>query len=705
MDISIAQFKKHYVCVCVVIAFSLAGIMVGYKQLLATRVFPLVDIDSAYISSFILFFAVGVMLPQWLLKVVFMSKSRKSVRTDTPATLPSGRADLQPVTLVLSAVSLLLAVLIVIAVVWHNWFITFRSGIYARFLLADYFWLVDGVLVFLFSGYIWVLAGFLCAILYRMAISLTTQTGVYQTLEQRFYLLLFSGCILGEFFWSYYATAVNNVILVLLSGLLPLVLCAFWLPAVFSRSAERSYIKHFELKVGVQERSYVSVFYACLAVFLAAMLMSGFMPVVRHIEILAGFSLVCSPYHSGLVLACLYLGWYLAFRRDLAGRQYPPGSVIPLHRWSAACLGTVFVLALFNSQDWFGGIVAILLWYVFYGFSLVFLGELQYLVKQLMPRAMASLSLSWMMWVVMFFLGSLAGRVVCVHWLLPGFGSLMTVIVMFFASVIASGVVIVFVSPQERWHRRMFFLCILPILFSTLIIFWISHNWIIKKQDNVVATIETMAGSWQVRKYDNDVLWYNSIEGVLNTEKDSFENRWRAELLDILAADDVRTVLIYGAALDGMAFYRPELVKDIITDQSAFYASGIAQNNTSYTLGLRNVFWNFQQLFADKWLNYDLIWLEGPELFSNGIAQNLFFWHKITKLLNNRGRLILFSPGRADDREVVRISECLSILARPMNATLTVSPIPADNKNQLPEYTILTLQVGTADSSRNTIQD
>ncbi len=692
MDISIAQFKKHYVCVCVIIAFSLTGILSGYKEFLASHIFPLSHIEMAYNASFLIFFAIGVMLPQWLLKAVFLTEHFKAEsRADLVATLPSGRADLQPVTLVMSGVSLLLALFIVCAVFWQGAFCAFRMELYRSFLLGGHYWLCDGFLVFIFTGIVWILAGFLCAILYRMAVSLTTQTGVYQTLEQRFYMQLLGGYVGGMLFWPFMIELLDNIQLVLLLSLLPLAVSAFWLPAVFSRSAEKSYIKHFELKTGVQERSYISVSGACLLVYLGGVLLGGYLPVLAHVEAMSGFDFAHSRYHNAFLAGLIYIGWYLSFRREISGRQYEAGSIIPLYRWSAACLGTVFVLALINRQGWCNNILAVLVWYSFYCCGVIFLGDMLFILKQLIPRALASLALSWVLWVVMSCLGCLSGELLFAHFLLNNVGSLMVMITLFFTSVIASGTVIIFTSPQEIWHKRVVMLCVLPIIFSTLIIFWISHNWILRKHENVVGYNESLCGTWAIRQYGQYDCWFAAVDGVLCGQHGIGDKNWGLRLKDITSDISIKKALIAGAAVEDLAVLKKELKKDIVIDPHMMGASKIAISDTAQVYGINSIYNDFEQVLSDSWQSYDLIWLDGEAFVSAGINRNLWFWHRVIRLLKVDGILVIGVAEDADSQLLKQLSESIGLLSRAAGFQVSLVSMAPDDYLNLPGCKLLTV--------------
>ncbi|MBN2063878.1 MAG: hypothetical protein JW745_03670, partial [Sedimentisphaerales bacterium] len=565
MDISIVQFKRHYVFVCIMTAFSLAGIFTGYREFLLARVFPQADISGVYTISFMLFLACGVMLPQWLLKAFFLTESYKtSDISGRVNTLPTGRADLQPVTLVVSACCLSICFSVILLIFLQPFFSDMRLWLYSKFYLGLNCWLIDALLVFLFTGLIWVQVGFLFAMLYRMVLSLTTQTGIYQTLEQRFYLLTGGGYIAGMFFWLLLAGQLYNTRLLVILSLIPLVLSALWLPIVFSRSTERSFIKHFELKTGVQERSYLSIRSVCLSMFFSGMLTGAYLPLLGHIEDLAGFGWLANAYCQPFMLLLLFCGWYFAFRRDIAGRQNASGVIVPLYRWAGSCLGTIFILALINRQHWCGNSGAILLWYVFFAAGLFFLGDMLFNVRQLIARALPSLSLGWGLWVVMSCLGYIAGDLLFARGLLEIAGSLMVMMTLFFAGVIATGVTIIFTSPQEYWHRRVILFCILPVIISTLVIFWITHNWILKKQGIVIAYCETVANTWAISRYDDNYLWFDLRASQLCMYEQPGPDTWANFLGHILADSPVQNILISGSAIEVVPTLRVNIEKDII---------------------------------------------------------------------------------------------------------------------------------------------
>ncbi len=671
-------------------AFSLAGIFTGYREFLQARVFPQADISGVYTISFMFFLACGVMLPQWLLKAFFLTESYKATGSSGRVnTLPTGRADLQPVTLVVSACCLTICFSVILLVFFQPYISNMRIWFYSNFYLGLNCWLVDALLVFLFTGLIWVQVGFLFAMLYRMVLSLTTQTGVYQTLEQRFFLLTGGGYIAGMFFWMLLVGQLYNTRLLVILSLVPLVLSALWLPVVFSRSTERSFIKHFELKTGVQERSYLSIRAVCLSMFFASMLSGAYLPVLGHIEDLAGFGWISNDFRQPVMLLLLFCGWYLAFRRDIAGRQNTSGVIVPLYRWAGSCLGTVFMLALINRQNWCGNTGAILLWYVFFASGLFFLGDMLFNVRQLIARALPSLSLGWGLWVVMSCLGYIAGDLLFARSLLEVTGSLMVMMTLFFAGVIATGVTIVFTSPQEYWHRRVIFFCILPIVISTLVIFWITHNWILKKQGDVIAYCETVSHTWAVSHYDDNCLWFDLLVGQQCSYDQPGFATWANCLGHILADSPVQKVLISGSAIKVVPAIREQVGKDIVIP--AELMARLQKQPQKFPGDDRTGFYlDFEQVLADNWKQYDLIWLDSYTM-SRYSFENLRFWHRLLGRLAPGGAVAIGCDGQPQDREVVALSHSLGLIARAANMDITVMSVPTSEENIHPVCTLISI--------------
>lgn len=694
MDISIVQFKRHYVFVCIMVAFSLAGVFVGYREFLSASVFTTIGIDSIYSASFFLFSALGVMLPQWLLKAIFISEQNKPTGgLEGVNTLPTGRADLQSVTLAISGTSLTISLMVVVAVFFRPIFCQIRSWLYGNFYLGPNVWIVDVLLVFLFSGAIWTLAGFLCAMLYRMVLSLTTQTGVYQTLEQRFYLLLFGGWVSGLFFWNYFSGLLLNTRLLVIFGLLPLVVSSFWLPLFFSRSAERSYVKHFELKSGVKQRRSFSIRSVCFCVFAGGVLTGAYLPILSHIESLVGFGLIPGKYIQPCILLFVLSGWYFAFRRDISGRQSDSGIITPLYRWSGSCLGVVFVLSLINRQHWSDNLLAILLWYVFCGYGLFFLGDMLFNLKQLVARSQPSMSLSWVLWVFMLFLGCVCGNLLLAHFLLSLVGSLVVIIFMFFGGVIATGVTIVFTSPQEHWHRRVILVCIMPIVVSTLVIFWIAHNWILKKQGDIIGFRETLTETWILCRHEGSSNWYSRadgrlVQGWLHAGL-SYGGLW---LSNIMPGVQNGRVLISGNVLEDVPFLDREMKKDVIFESGAMLSNLPTQRRMLELWGIENIYVDFEQVVGDRWSKYDVIWLD--QLSLNKFSwENVRFWHRLISLMAPGGTIAIGCDTGQCERETARLILALTRMLSQGRATIAVIETPVSPEKKRPAYTIITIKL------------
>ena len=647
-DISIAQFKKHFVFVCVIIAFSITGIIVGFKEFLSCRIFPLTNIDMAYNTSLLFFMAIGIMLPQWILGALLWREQLKlENKTDSLPKLPTGRADLQTVTLVLSGVIILLCMAVVIAIFWQGGFYRIRSYIYNSFFLSRYLWISDGLLVFLFTGIIWILCGILCALLYRMALSLTTQTGPYQTLEQRFNILLALGYIAGMLVWPFLCSVILNCSLVMLLSLLPLIACAFWLPAIFSRSAERSYIKHYELKTGVLQRSYLSGKSAAVSVLLGGILFGSYLPLVTYLERLSGFGFISPKYNYAWYAAVLLSGWYFSYRRDIAGHQHPQGVITPLYRWSACCLGLIFCIALSQSQTWCQGVIAFSIWQSFSLAGLFFLGDVMYNLKQLMPRAIASLSLGWVIWVVMLCLGILWGRIIFIRISLPLLGSLLTIVILFFGAMITNGITIIFTSPHERWHRRVAVYSLLPIIFSTLIIFWVTQNWILNKHDNVVNYCETIDKTWEINLANRGNFWFRQVSTCLDTTKCLHKHDYSSGLKEIINTDFSGRILLTDSVvkdIPSLELKNNGIRCDIITEQAIIYLPEIVKTRAVYDFGVARVYWNFEQVFTDRLRSYDVICVGDDFAESNIFLKNPVLFKRILAKLKPEGMLIFTLP-------------------------------------------------------------
>lgn len=673
MDITIAQFKKHYVAVCIIISFSIYGIFWSYHKFLSGFIFPVTSIENAYNAAFLLFFAIGVTLPQWLLKAVLFSEHLRQpdMNAHVPS-LPSGRADLQNVTLVMSGVIMILSLLMVIVVFCQDTFAGIRDSIYKHFYLSSCYPVCDTLLVFAFSGIIWTLVGILCVMLYRMVLSLTTQTGVYQTLEQRFYMLIFGGVIAGMFIWPLLFQLLGNVKLVMLLTLVPLAFSAFWLPAVFSRSAERSYLKHFELKTGVLERSYISKNSAGLLVLGGAILLGGHYPVITYFESLACFPLGRLSISPALPALCILAGWYYGFKRELSGRQYKNGAIIPLYRWAAASLATIFLLALIFRRHMNTNLFMLALWYSSCGISLFFIGDLLFCLRLIIAGAVASMFLGWVMWVLMMCLGCLAGLVIFAHFCLESYGSLMTVIILFYSALIVTGLVVIFTSPQEKWLRQVLMYCLLPIFCSTFIIFWVSHNWLLPKQYGVAGYSESLNGTWKIVRFEDHRCWFSQVNARTILDQEDLSNAWSGQLNEMFAQRYIKKAFLAGSIVGDVSHLPLQISKDILVDSHILKAGEFCIYKSDRDFGVSDICVDVQQLLMDKWKKYDLIWLDGNRLFDQTLSRNYSFWYKLIDHLNNNGMLVIAGTDDPDSAPVKSLSATMSVIAGLCNADLSV---------------------------------
>ena len=666
-DISIAQFKKHFVFVCVIIAFSITGILVGFKEFLACRIFPLTNIDMAYNASFLFFMAIGIMLPQWILgALLWTDQLKQDGKTDTLPNLPTGRADLQTVTLAISGVIILLCLTVVVSLFWQGGFYRLRAYIFNSFFLSRFLWISDGLLVFLFTGFIWLLCGIMCALLYRMALSLTTQTGLSQTLEQRFNMYLVFGYIIGMIIWPFACSVIVNCSLILLLTLLPLIACALWMPAIFSRSADRSYIKHYELKSGVQERSYLSGRKAAISILLGGILFGSHLPIIAYLERLAGFGLISSRYNYSWYTAFLLLGWFFSYRREMAGRSHPQGVITPLYHWSACCLGLIFCIALSQNQSWSHALVAIVIWNIFLLAGLFFLGDVMFCLKLLMTRAVASLSFGWVIWMVMFCLGVLLGRIIFVRIALPLLGSLLTIIILFFGSMITNGVTIIFTSPYERWHRRVAVYSVLPIIFSTLIIFWVTHNWILKKQDQIVNYCETIEKTWAVSLADRGNFWFRQISACTDSNNCLSEHYSSVDIANIIRKDFTGRMLLAGAVVKDIPEFnlKSNSIKcDIIAEQAIIYLPELVKTRAVHDFGIARIYWNFEHMLTDRFRAYDIICISSDLIEPNIFIRNPLFGRRLLARLSPEGMLIIVTDSNVITSDLNVLRQAISQLS------------------------------------------
>ncbi len=661
-DISIAQFKKHFVFVCVIIAFSITGILVGFKEFLSSRIFPLTNIDMAYNTSFLFFMSIGVMLPQWILGALLWTDQLKHEgKRDTLPNLPTGRADLQTVTLAISGVIILLCLAVIVSLFWQGWFYHLRSYMFNSFFLSRFLWISDSLLVFVFTGFIWLLCGILCALLYRMALSLTTQTGPYQTLEQRFNMLLALGYIIGMCIWPYVCSVIINCSLILLLSLLPLIACSLWLPAIFSRSTDRSYIKHYELKSGVQERSYLSGKKAAVSILLGGLLFGSYLPLTAYLERIAGFGVIPAKYSHSWLTLFLLAGWYFSYRRELAGRQHPQGVITPLYHWSACCLGLIFCIALSQNQSWCHGVIAIIIWNLFLLSGLFFMGDLLFCLKQLMTRAVASLSFGWFIWMVMFCLGVLFGRILFIRISLPLLGSLLTVIILFFGAMITNGITIMFTSSHVRWHRRVAVYSILPIVFSTLIIFWVTHNWILKKQGQVVNYCETIDKTWAVSLADRGNFWFSQVSACNDSDNCLSEHYMAVDIANIINKDFNGRMLLAGSVIKDIPEFNlknSRIKCDIIAEQAIIYLPELVKTRAINDFGIARIYWNFEHMLTDKFREYDVICISKDIIEPHIFIKNPLFCHRIINRLSSDGMLMIVTDSNTitGNMEVMRKS-------------------------------------------------
>ena len=185
-----------------------------------------------------------------------------------------------------------------------------------------------------------------------------------------------------------------------------------------------------------------------------------------YFESLASFPLGKFFFGPAFPTLGILAGWYYGFKRELSGRQYKNGAIIPLYRWAAASLAMVFILSMAFQRHWNTNVFILALWYLSCGVSLFFIGDLLYCLRQIISGAVASMFLGWFMWVLMMCLGILIGVVIFAHICLEVYGSLMTVVILFYSALIITGLVAMFTSPQEKWLRRC--LCIACCLFSAV---------------------------------------------------------------------------------------------------------------------------------------------------------------------------------------------------------------------------------------------
>ena len=682
-DISIAQFKKHFVFVCVIISFSITGIIVSFKEFLSCRIFPLTNIDMAYNASFLFFMAIGIMLPQWVLGALLWSEQRRQDKDSVAIPrLPTGRADLQTVTLVLSGVMILFCLVVVLALFWQGSFYQLRTYIYNSFFLSRFLWVSDSLLIFLFTGLIWLLCGIMCALLYRMALSLTTQTGQYQTLEQRFNILLAIGYIAGMVFWQFLSSLIYNCGLLMLLSLVPLIMCAFWLPANFSRSAERSYIKHYELKKGVQQRSYLSGKSAAISILLGGILFGSYVPLASYLEQLSGFGIISHNYFHPWSALFLLAGWYYSFKRDNAGKVYPQGVITPLYRWSVCCLGLIFSIALSQNQPWCRGLAALIIWQVFMLTGLFFLGDVMYCLKQIMPRAIASVSLGWVIWVVMMCLGILIGKVIFVRLSLPLLGSLLTVVILFFGSMITNGVTIIFTTDHDKWHRSFAIYSLLPIIFSTLIIFWVTQNWILYKNNEIVNYCETIDKTWAISLADRGNFWFRQITSAERLSDYQARNVGKAELTGILQNNKASRYLLAGSVMreiPGLDLKNNGIKCDIIAEQAIIYLPELVKTRAVNDFGVSRIYWNFEQMFADKLRSYDLICVDTDIVKYDIFMKNPLLCRRLLNKLTPDGMFIILTRKNAIDNKLKELRESINRVSETVVEFYTVSDDIFDN--------------------------
>jgi len=424
------------------------------------------------------------------------------VDSQTLAWLPQGPAKLPALSAALSVGILLFIIAAALTTVSIEPLVKFQVELQRRFMFGEFaLRILDAIVTAILLTPVWFVYGVVTALLYRLALSLTTSTGKYRGFEQTNVIYIIIGFAAGLLLWPMTERAsVSPVLTVWLAQLFSLA-CVLLLLLSYPKGAGKGRQNEYEFTGGVQTRVKTSALKASLAVLFCSILIGGVLPLFGYLLKLSS-TYISPTQYGGFVLICMASGMYLSYRSGFDKGRYM-SIIVSLMRWAVAAVTVIFIWDILWRQLCESGTANPLLRYLCWAFVAVSMGALGSVAaecKQMEQTTAVSRTLGWSRWFVISALGYIVGHAFFIYGMLPAWGSLMTFTVLLLGAVLASSIMAIF-NNDRRYHNRTLYAGVIIAFLCSLIILKLTNGWLVNSAQSQTVLRENVSDAWQLTKY------------------------------------------------------------------------------------------------------------------------------------------------------------------------------------------------------------
>ncbi|MBI9017511.1 MAG: hypothetical protein JEZ07_09655 [Phycisphaerae bacterium] len=314
--ISLAQYRKRFIFVCILQGFCATGTFFSYL-LLVKSISGDLHINKLAIGSVLIgCFCVGLMSPQWLIRRLLSWCRRFGARQAEPVSwLPDSQGDPAAIGTALSGMILIYALLAVLVTLVLPLVFKFHDWVEYHFFLG----VVSGFgfdlfVLILLLGPVWFAFGIAVDLLYRLGLTFTTMTGVCRRFDRNIPVFLFAGIVLGIPLWQLSILVIKPIICVWMAQTISVfcVIVLLFLPLRIAWQTRRNLLDDSTI---ILDKVRPAKLPRVVAVLLCGVLVGLIFTMFRVVTTATENRFWSIAYDSAVLMA-LTVGMYIVFRKN-----------------------------------------------------------------------------------------------------------------------------------------------------------------------------------------------------------------------------------------------------------------------------------------------------------------------------------------------------------------------------------------------------